>query len=73
MVVSMYAVCIGVLNDKLHHIRIADNLVFSGGMTEMAVCGTDVVFDVEEVNASTLRDARLCPTCRAVLETILVS
>lgn len=74
MVVDMYAICIGVLNDKLHHVRVADEgLVPSGGMTKMSVCGIDVVYDVEEVGALTLYDGRLCPTCRAVIETLLVS
>lgn len=70
----MYTVCLSVLDDNLHHIRPdTDGLSAAGGMTEMAVCGIDVVTDVYEVSESTLRDGKLCPVCRTVLETLLVS
>jgi len=70
----MYAVCISAFNDSRHHVRLTHaGLSASGGLTEVAICGADVLSDVEEASSNTLQDGKLCVACRCYLEQLLVS
>ncbi len=70
---AMLVICVAVLDDGYRHVRESnEGLNVSGGMTQPALCGADVVWDVDgEFSHAYLKTQNACPRCRSYAESLL--
>lgn len=61
---DMLTFCVSVFKDSRRHIRPTEQREATGGMTLLALCGTEVLYDIDgAVTADALELSSMCARC----------